>query len=356
MSSGAGSLRRAGVGAVVVATAAIAAPAFAGADQPKPQAVTCEVHAGARELAIRLRDIREHVNLLEGLDVSDLPRDIRHQIRRQRHRVFKASPVLAIERRIDEITVLDQTKDPGFVDVYGPPSEGAVRSCGQPLVGTTDRVSIATGRHTHEADLHLDLQYGLLAPGPTDEGDGSSEIELDARLGTGTATVGMTRGADFVTVERPHSAARPHPTAINLDAAEGNPDADLVVGHRSPVIVVGRGGDDQLSTSGGVTARDLDTEGFTSALLFGGQGNDKLTGGDGSDGLIDGPGRDRIDAGGGLDQVLALGGAPDRIDCGPGFDLALVRSKDSHVRHCEKVLDPHEFPLRGPELDELLSD
>ena len=59
--------------------------------------------------------------------------------------------------------------------------ECTLRSCGSPpTVDAIDSVAIELGKHAQSADLHLDLRYGMLAPGATDEGDGGSEIELEA--------------------------------------------------------------------------------------------------------------------------------------------------------------------------------
>ena len=108
---------------------------------------------------------------------------------------------------------------------------------------------------------------------------------------------------------------------MNLNAAEAAPDADLEVGHQSPVLVDGGGGDDLLTASAGGPETSTPRPG---SLLDGGQGDDTLIGGDGSDGLIDGPGDDRIKAGPGSDGVISVGHGRDHVDCGPGFDLVLV--------------------------------
>jgi hemolysin type calcium-binding protein len=71
-------------------------------------------------------------------------------------------------------------------------------------------------------------------------------------------------------------------------------------------------------------------------FLAGGRGNDKLTGGGGADQLLAGPGRDSVRAGPGNDLVSAQDGVAERIDCGPGEDLASVDATDV-VTGCEKV-------------------
>lgn len=319
----------------MVATAAIAAPAFAGADQPRPQAITCEVHPHAHELAVHAHELHLHPQLPDGIEISDFPRDVRHDFRRELRRTVDVDPELEIERRIDEITVIDRSPDPfGLNSFYGDEQSAPVRSCGEPpVVGAIDRVAIEVGKRTQDADLHLDLRYGALAPGLTDEGDGGSEIELEAHLGSGYVEIEMTRNADSATVDLSRSG-RPAPSKINLNAGETVPDADVVVGNHSPVAIDGGGGDDRLVSSGGRSAFADEP----ASLLEGGQGDDALLGGRGSDALLDGPGNDRLDAGPGVDAVVALGHGRDRIDCGPGVDLAVVASKRSPVRHCEEIL------------------
>ncbi|MDQ3723238.1 MAG: hypothetical protein M3376_09280, partial [Actinomycetota bacterium] len=61
--------------------------------------------------------------------------------------------------------------------------------------------------------------------------------------------------------------------------------------------------------------------------LDGGAGNDRLTGGFDPDILRGGRGRDRL---------VAVDGARDILDCGPGRDTAIVDRKD-RVRNCERV-------------------
>jgi hypothetical protein len=335
-----------GVGAVALASAAIAVPAFGDPGARQPEAVTCKVHPRAHELAIRAHELRLHPRLPTSLEISDLPRGIRHDIRRELHRTFRVEPELTIERRIDEITVIDESQNPFDVGpFYGDEEPGAIRSCGEPpLVDAIDRVAIDVGRHTEAADLKLDFRYGAFGPGLTDEGDGGSEIELAAHLGEGYAEVEMTRGPDSVAVSRTSPAGR-SPIRVNLNAGEPSPDRDLLVGGRSFVILEAAGGDDRLASAGG--PRNPERE---PVLLAGGQGDDEFAGGPGTEFFSDGPGTDRFDAGPGRDAVFALGRAPDRIDCGPGLDVALVVSRRSRVRHCEEVLDPRDLESSAAEI------
>jgi hypothetical protein len=84
-------------------------------------------------------------------------------------------------------------------------------------------------------------------------------------------------------------------------------------------------------------------------VLDGGAGDDTIAGAGGRDNLYGGPGDDRIDARDGL---------PDRIDCGDGFDSAIVDERD-HTTGCEVVdrrpavprvdfLIAYEWAVNGP--------
>jgi hypothetical protein len=322
-------------------------PASGRSDVREPPSVTCSVHERAQELAILARDRRERIPAPHHLDLSRLPPQIRHDIRRELRKVHVTEAEVRIERRIDEITVIDETPSFSGIGFYGDESEGSVRRCGPPpTVGAIDSIDVALGKHSDSADLSLDLRYGALAPGASDEGDGGSEIELDAHLGSGYAELTMTRGADSVTVDRRATARHPAPTVVNLNAAESSPDGDLTVGRISPVLVDGRGGDDRLSSSGGpAISEELFEE--TGTVLVGGQGADALVGGAGADGLFDGPGRDEFEAGAGSDAIIALGRVPDRIDCGPGLDFAIVSGGLRQVHRCEKVATPEDLRLGG---------
>ncbi len=89
----------------------------------------------------------------------------------------------------------------------------------------------------------------------------------------------------------------------------------LVVGDS----LFGEGGDDQLD---GPASADC---------VYGDAGNDELDGGSGGDLLVGGFGNDRIGA---------RDGVRDRVDCGPGQDVAIVDVAD-RVKSCEKVRRPN---------------
>jgi hypothetical protein len=318
--------------ATTAVAAGVIAHSTAAAPQREPKPVTCELRAGDHRLQVRARDLRQRI------DVRRRAPGNRDRIRRN-VRVERAPAFMTIERRIDEITVIDGTSEPVvFLDeeesAFDFPRD--VRSCGgQPTVTNIDSIEIGLGRHSREASLVLDLRFGALAPGFTDEGDGSSEIEVQARLGEGGAFVQATRNPDSIAVTRPPAARLPGPTAVNLNADEPSPDEDLVIGRHAVVAVYGAGGDDTLSSTGGVSFR----VGTIQVDLDGGQGADSLTGGRGTEAFSGGPGRDRIDAGAGRDFVFALGRGPDRIDCGRGIDAAFVEGRRHRLHDCEHRFD-----------------
>jgi hypothetical protein len=136
---------------------------------------------------------------------------------------------------------------------------------------------------------------------------GAGEDELDG----GPGADGISGGPDRDSVS--YAGA---PVTVTLDgvandgaAGEGDniaPDVEDVFGTDGPDKIVGNGAENTLD---------------------GNAGDDTITGGPGSDGLFGSEGDDRIDS---------RDGSVDRVDCGPGTDVAIVDSRDS-VRDCEQV-------------------
>ena len=102
---------------------------------------------------------------------------------------------------------------------------------------------------------------------------------------------------------------------IGSDRLAGSSDKDRLAGGSGSDRLVGGSGNDHLT---------------------GGSGNDRLSGGSGSDRLNGGRGRNRYAAGTGRDIVNARNRRRDRVDCGPGRDIARVDRFD-RVRRCERV-------------------
>jgi len=207
-----------------------------------------------------------------------------------------------------------------------------------------DRV-VVNMAHAHGA-LTFRLDGGLLAPGGTDEGDGSSEIEFTVRnLARASAVVVIgSSGADAVTVgDRRSADGRIRQLNLNANVDGRHPDADVTIlgGPPAGFDLRAGAGDDRLSGAGIGTNGSLPTRRPT--RLDGGEGGDRIRGGegrdtiwfsddhdDGTDSYRGGAGRDiaRVYAGGATARAsLTLDGvANDGYRCpGPaceGDDLA----------------------------------
>lgn len=121
---------------------------------------------------------------------------------------------------------------------------------------------------------------------------------------------------------------------------------DVIRGTGGADRIVGRGGDDRLFGRGGP---DRILGGTGADLLAGDAGDDQLAGGRGADTLLGGAGDDRLNmaqladardtgaAGAGNDHVEARDGSPDRISCGPGFDVVRGDRADAVAGDCERI-------------------
>ncbi len=106
----------------------------------------------------------------------------------------------------------------------------------------------------------------------------------------------------------------------------GTPKSDRLVGTKGADTLKGRGGGD---------------------LLVGKAGRDVLIGGRGPDRLRGGPGRDAFNMRDGVelpspgnDRIYARDGAADEINCGKGYDVAIVDLEEDGVYDCEVVEEP----------------
>jgi hypothetical protein len=254
---------------------------------------------------------------------------------------------LALRRSGDEIEVFDQINF-GIQPLKGP---GKQLQCsgGTPTVTNVDRIAYRAGVNVGPS-VELNLEGGALAPGATDEGDGSSEIEISFDRISILLVEGSSGGDDMV------AGRLGKHTALNLDAGEARPDADLLVPLRFEMLtLLGLGGDDRVSSSGGGGLGPLQPnqlEGGTT--LVGGRDDDVLIGSPGSDDLAAGIGDDTLKAGGGHDLLLpgagsdsvfagsgkdlsyADDGEKDRIGCGPAVDFAQIDGRDI-TKACENV-------------------
>jgi hypothetical protein len=175
--------------------------------------------------------------------------------------------------------VVTVSVDGDAIEVDGVPCETAVVTNTDVLEVTTPDVSIET--------VAIDLSGGPFAPGETEEGDGSSEIEIEIQLGG--AAIGThdevhvigTTGADMFTADG---------YAANLNAGEATPDDDLTVSGDGELDLLGDEGNDEIVLAGyGGLGPEIPK------IARGGPGDDRLFG-DLNDSLLDGgPDRDVAD-------------------------------------------------------------
>jgi hypothetical protein len=163
------------------------------------------------------------------------------------------------------------------------------------------------------------------------------------------------------------------------DLLTGTPAAESIYGRAGNDTINGAGGDDELdggpgsdvlnggdgsdsiayTGSAGIVvsldgvandgaAGEGDNVGNDVEDIFGADGPDKLggsgaantiDGGAGEDRITGGAGKDAIFGGDGDDVIEARDGQVDRIDCGPGDDVATIDRNDVITR-CEKLLRP----------------
>jgi hypothetical protein len=258
---------------------------------------------------------------------------------------------LALRRVGDQIRVFNQILGPQIPTEGELTNSGKALQCadGTPTVTNVDQIiytpAVNVGPH-----LEIDQRQGPFAPGATDEGDGSSEIEIDVKT-LSTIVIGGTDGPDVIYAGRFHGQS-----GVNMNGQEATPDIDLTFPRRFELLTaIGLAGSDSISVAGGPglagplqepigddneihggKGDDLLTGGPTADGLIGGPGNDLLRSRGGNDGLAPGPGRDRAFGGAGSDLFFAKDQRHDRLNCGPGPDLAIVDQRDSH-RGCEEV-------------------
>lgn len=263
-------------------------------------------------------------------------------------------------------------------------------------VTNTDRIefSDASGTGTW---VQFDLSGGPLAPGLTDEGDGTSELEIDLDLGFGDTTEDE-QVSDFdpvndrliIDLQRVQShevrlGQQSGRTWLNLNAGEeGNRAPDLDVAVSGLTFFTGidprfaridgeyislntYGGDDRIYGNGGpgfsgpsavpFRARagggDNSVTGTAAGdsigaddgedVLKGGPGNDGLESNRGNDVLKGGPGNDRMDGGAGKDKLVGGPGKDEMVGKG-GRDVFKARDGKRDSIDC------------GPGKDKVLAD
>jgi hypothetical protein len=226
---------------------------------------------------------------------------------------------------------------------------------GEPTVTSIDRIKIDSFDN-----FLLDLSRGPLAPGATDEGDGTSEIEIEAKDVIDGVEVRLGAESDRVRLGEIENRA----SGVNLNAGDESPgtaDPDLIgvegffsIGQSVAGIIRGGAGNDVITATGGPgfegpypAAAFLGGSGGDDRLVLatnrrgylaaagGGPGDDAIRGSAGPEILVGGGGRDRIMAGAGRDLVGTDDGSPeDAADCGRGRD-ALYLDRGDEARGCE---------------------
>jgi Ca2+-binding RTX toxin-like protein len=133
-------------------------------------------------------------------------------------------------------------------------------------------------------------------------------------------------GSDFL-----HEGDPAHNPLSGNDVMKGGGADDFIIGNMGNDIIRGQEGND----------RD---EGAFFAILFGEEGDDEIYGGPGEDGMAGQQGTDKHFGGRDNDFIDAVDGdevgTQDVVDCGSGFDRALVREPEDNVSaNCEEVIE-----------------
>jgi RTX calcium-binding nonapeptide repeat (4 copies) len=206
--------------------------------------------------------------------------------------------------------------------------DGPIRCSGGPAtVLSVDRIRF------EDPEVTIDLSGGEFAPGATDEGDGSSEIEIGVPPGSSPFLVRLGGGPQHVRAG--DLPGRHH--GVNLNAGEESPDADIIFRRRSPrdllsLELMGQDGPDRISGNSGPEFNGSFPDQF---VVGGGNGDDWLRGTRGEDFLDGGRGHDELWAGGGADLVLLRDELRDFARCGAGADVAAADRRD-RIRSCRR--------------------
>ena len=251
---GASSLKGGGVLGLALLAALVVAPGGAAAPRPAP-AVTCAMHSGSHRLVIHAHELRDRFQIPRACSRHFSPRE-RRQLRRLERQVQRTPAEIAIERRIDEVTVLDRTSSPFDFDLFAaePPRPCARAARRLPSMPSTR--SRSSSASTPAAPTCTSTS--ATGRSPRRHGRGRRGLGDRAR---GQARRRYRRGADdprqrLGARQTARERAWPGPTTVNLNAAEASPDADLKVGHQSSVLIKGGGGNDSLSSAGDAADRD----------------------------------------------------------------------------------------------------
>jgi hypothetical protein len=222
---------------------------------------------------------------------------------------------------------------------------------------------------------NMPLHFSARAGDDTVDAPTCRDANVDLGAGNDSATIGGTvnggPGADLVrggTVADTLHGGDGRDTLYGFggdDTLRGDAGRDLLIGGPGADVLEGGADTDTASyedrtapvtaSLDGVANDGEEGEGDMIATdvenLIGGAGDDTLTGdagpndidgGEGGDVIDPGPGPDFVDGGAGNDRIWARDGAPDRINCGSGNDLAVIDEFDV-VINCEEVQSSREL-------------
>jgi hypothetical protein len=121
-----------------------------------------------------------------------------------------------------------------------------------PTINNLDTIRFEAPKAADDVFGEVDLSHGVFAPGATNEGDGSSEIEVQMNLlgDNSSASIYGTGGADSFVLGRNGAVA-----GANLNPVQdgGSPDVD-VTGISDAPFVEGNAGNDRITLNGGPAA------------------------------------------------------------------------------------------------------
>jgi Ca2+-binding RTX toxin-like protein len=285
----------------------------------------------------------------------------------------------------------------GSIAVLAPDREPVECSGGKPTVTNIDGLRVVSSSGDF---VFIDLQGGALAPGATDEGNGSSEIEISFAASYGALFVRGGSERDHFAASRVNDEGQLR-VNLNPQAERREDDGDITVAAESVLALLGGAGADRMVAApegpdpegetaylymlGGPGGDTLITGDFDDVTMLGGAGADvlragpagaeleggtgddelfagsggsSLEGGDGDDLLFGGAGRDLLTGDGGNDRLQARGsddfvdtqdGERDSTDCGPGRDRVRHDDDRDHERRCERRRPRrHHGPLPLP--------
>ena len=182
---------------------------------------------------------------------------------------------------------IDATTEAGFVQIYlvnGDEIYANSQPCGGATTATAETITIAA---EEGAEVEITLEFGPFAPGRTDEGDDSSEIEFQITGGPALVTITGSSGPERITAGSVESISEGGPVgALNLNGAETTDDDDLFIEYGSLLAlhVALNGGNDRFDAGG-------DGDSSLDRVLKAFQATTTVEGGAGSDTLEPGAGR-----------------------------------------------------------------